>query len=180
MPSRPDARAVPGFPAPNPALPGNAPTAAGPPVGGPLPVSPVPARGHYLPDRIPGVPPGSQAPHPQPLPEDPRRLTPTPAQYKRYGTIVRLRPEGGLKHMYPIWDALSAQRAVALIDNANPPLSPGERAAILGRAQNYGARPPGPPPAAPPPAPGGQSGPLPPASGVQRANGHPSGRRRGG
>ena len=92
-----------------------------------------------------------EKPHPQGAGQFPDTHYPiSPYQRVAYATVVRANPDGTPKHMYPIFDAPSAERAVYLLRHAKPPLTLEEEKAVVETAARYLTRGgPGPAPPAP-------------------------------
>lgn len=72
------------------------------------------------------------APHPEGAGQFPDTHYPI-SDYQRvaYCTVVRVNPDGTPKHMYPVFDVPSAERALYLLRHAKPPLTGAETKAVV-------------------------------------------------
>lgn len=79
-----------------------------------------------------------EKPHPQGAGQFPDTHYPI-SDYQRvaYATVVRTNPDGTPKHMYPIFDVPSAERAVYLLRSAKPPLTLAEQKAVVETAARF-------------------------------------------
>ena len=96
-------------------------------------------------------------PHPEGAGQFPDTHYPiSPYQRVVYATVVRTNPDGTPKHMYPVFDVPSAERAVYLLRHAKPPLTLSETRSVVETAARYLTRG-GPGGATPPPTASGSS-----------------------